>query len=92
MSSQVRLLSPEKSANSAVLAAGQRQASGSASGFIQSTGAAFGGLIAAAVSALNERHSAGVKTGLVIAAIGGLAWLIATAFFAAGGAAANVTL
>jgi hypothetical protein len=81
MSSQVRLLSPEKLA---VLAAGVSQASGSACGFIQSTGAAFGGLIGAAVSALSERHLAGVKTSLVIAAIGGLAWPIATAFFAAG--------
>ena len=92
MSSQVRLLSPEKLANSAVLAAGLSQASGSACGFIQSTGAAFGGLIGAAVSALSERHLAGVKTSLVIAAIGGLAWLIATAFFAAGGTATNITL
>jgi hypothetical protein len=89
MSSQVRLLSPEKLA---VLAAGVSQASGSACGFIQSTGAAFGGLIGAAVSALSERHLAGVKTSLVIAAIGGLAWPIATAFFAAGGAATNITL
>jgi len=30
---------------------------------------------------LSERHLARVKTSLVIAAIGGLAWLIATAFF-----------
>jgi hypothetical protein len=52
----------------------------------------FSGLIGAAVSALSERHLAGVKTSLVIAAIGGLAWLIATAFFAAGGAATNITL
>jgi hypothetical protein len=29
---------------------------------------------------------------LVIAAVGGLAWPIATAFFAAGGAATNITL
>ena len=92
MSSQVRLLSPEKLANSAVLARGLSQASGSAGGIIQSTGAVFGGLIGAAVTALSERHLAGVKTSLVIAAIGGLAWLIATAFFAAGGATTNVTL
>ena len=76
MSSEVRLLSPEKLANSAVLAAGLSQASGSACGFIQSTGAAFGGLIGAAVTALSERHLAGVRTSLVIAAIGGLAWLL----------------
>jgi hypothetical protein len=92
MSPQVRLLSPEKLANSAVLAAGLSQASGSAGEFIQSTGAAFGGLIGAAESALSERHLAGVKTRIVIPATGGLAWLIATAFFAAGGAATNITL
>jgi hypothetical protein len=92
MSSQVRLLSPEKLANSAVLAAGLSQASRSACGFIQSTGVAFGGLIGAAVSRLSERHLAGVKTSLVIAAVGGLASPIATAFFAAGGAATNITL
>jgi hypothetical protein len=50
----------------------------------------FGGLIGAAVSALSEKHLAGVKTSLVIAAVGGLAWLIATAFFAAGGANPNI--
>jgi hypothetical protein len=81
MSSEGRLLLPEKLANSAVLAAVLSQASGSACGFIQSTGVDFGGLIGAAVSALTERQLAGVKTSLVIAAIGGLSWLIATAFF-----------
>ena len=91
INSQVGLLSPEKLANSAVLAAGVSQASGSACGFIRSTGAAFGGLIGAAMSALSEGHLAGFKTSLVIAAIGGLAWLIATAFFAARGAATNIT-
>jgi hypothetical protein len=84
INSQVGLLSPEKLANSAVPAGGLSQASGLAGGTNQSTGAVFGGLIGAAVSALSERHLAGVKTSLVIAAIGGLAWLIATAFFAAG--------
>jgi hypothetical protein len=59
MSSQLRPLSPEKLANSAVLAAGLSLASGSACGFIQSTGAAFGGLIGAAVSDLSEKHLAG---------------------------------
>jgi hypothetical protein len=43
-----------------------------------------GGLIGAAVIALSERHLGGVKTSLVITAIAGLAWQIATAFFAAG--------
>lgn len=68
------------------------QALGTAAGIIQNIGlvAVFGGLIGAAVSALSERHLSGVKTSLVIAAIGGLAWLIAIAFFAAGGA--NVTI
>jgi hypothetical protein len=69
MNSQVGLLSPEKLANSAVLAAGLSRSSGSQ--------ARFGGLIGAAVS--------GVKTNLVIAAIGGLA------FFAAGNCT-NITL
>jgi hypothetical protein len=75
-----------------MLAAGLAQALGTAVGIIQSIGlvAVFGGLIGAAVSALSERHLSGVKTSLVIAAIGGLAWLIATAFFAAGGANVNI--
>jgi hypothetical protein len=68
------------------------QALGTAAGIIQTIGlvAVFGGLIGAAVAALSERHLSGVKTSLVIAAIGGLAWLIAMAFFAAGGA--NITI
>ena len=41
INSQVALLSPEKLANSAVLAAGLSQASGLAGGIIQSTGAAL---------------------------------------------------
>jgi hypothetical protein len=75
-----------------ILAAGLAQALGTAAGIIQTIGlvAVFGGLIGAAVSALSERHLAGVKTSLVIAAIGGLAWLIATSFFAAGGANVNI--
>ena len=76
----------------AILAAGLAQALGSDAGIIQTIGlvAVFGGLIGAAVAALSERHLAGVKTSLVIAAIGGLAWLIATAFFAAGGMNTNI--
>jgi len=50
----------------------------------------FDGLIGATVSALSEKHLSGVKTSLMIAAVGGLAWLIATAFFAAGGAIPNI--
>jgi hypothetical protein len=92
MSSKVGLLSPEKLVKSVVLAAGLSEAAGSAGGTIQSTGAVFGGLIGAAVSALSEKHLAGVKTSLVIAAIGGLAWLNATAFLAAEGATTDVTL
>jgi hypothetical protein len=78
---------------SPLLAAGLAQALGSAAGIMQGFGlvAVFGGLMGAAVSALSERHLAGVKTSLVIAAVGGLAWLIATAFFAAGGSTVNIT-
>lgn len=75
------------------LAAGLAQALGGAAGIIQAIGliAVFGGLIGAAVSALSGRELSGVKTSLVIAAVGGLAWLIATAFFTAGGMNANIT-
>jgi hypothetical protein len=75
------------------LGAGLAQALGGAAGIIQSIGlvAVFGGLIGAAVSALSGRELSGVKTSLVIAAVGGLAWLIATAFFTAGGMNANIT-
>jgi hypothetical protein len=81
------------SSRSPVLAAGLAQALGGAAGIIQAIGlvAVFGGLIGAAVSALSGRELSGVKTSLVIAAIGGLAWLIATAFFSAGGMNANIT-
>jgi hypothetical protein len=94
INSQLGFFSLDKLANFAVLAAGLGQALGTAGGIIQAIGlvAVFGGLIGAAVSALSERHLAGVKTSLVIAAIGGLAWLIASAFFAAGGATTNITL
>jgi hypothetical protein len=93
INSQAGLLSPEKLANSAMLAVGLSQALGSAGGIIQAIGAVFGGLIVAAMSALSEKHSAGVKTSEVIGAIGGMAWrLIAIAFFAAGGATTNITL
>ena len=77
MNSQVGLLSPEKLANSAVRAASEPSVW--ISGWDHRRG--FGGLTSAAVSALSERHLAGVKGSLVITAIGGLAWPIATAFF-----------
>lgn len=74
------------------LAAGLGQALGLVAGVIQGFGmvAVFGGLIGAAVSALSERHLGSVKTSLVIAGVGGLAWLIAVAMFAAGGFASNI--
>jgi hypothetical protein len=72
--SRVGLLSPEKLANSAVIAGGLSQASGSVSGIIQAIGTVFVGLIGAPVNALSERLLAGVKMSLVIAAIGGLGW------------------
>jgi hypothetical protein len=93
INSQVGLPLPEKLANSAVLAAGVSQASGSASGFIQSTGAASCGLIGAAMSALSEGHLAGFKTSLVIAAIGGPGVAnCGCVLRCIGGAATNATL
>jgi hypothetical protein len=85
INSQLALFSVDNSASFAVLAAGLAQALGTAGGIIQAIAlvAVFGGIIGAMVSALSEKHLAGVKTSLVIAAIGGSAWLIATAFFAA---------
>jgi hypothetical protein len=75
-------------------ATGLAQGLGQVAGIINGFGmiAVFGGLIGACVSALSERHVGGVKTSLVIAAVGGLAWVIAQALFAAGGQTANVTL
>ena len=76
-----------------LLAAGLAQALGMAAGIINAFGlvAVFGGLIGACISALSERHVGGVKTSLVIAAVGGLAWVIAQAMFAAGGNIVNIT-
>ena len=87
------LLVAPRSGSGFLLAAGLAQALGGAAGIIQAIGlvAVFGGLIGAAVSALAGRELSGVKTSLVIAAVGGLAWLIATAFFTAGGMNANIT-
>jgi len=64
-----------------------------AAGIINAFGlvAVFGGLIGACISALSERHVGGVKTSLVIAAVGGLAWVIVQAMFAAGGNTVNIT-
>jgi hypothetical protein len=77
-----------------LLGAGLAQALGMAAGIINAFGlvAVFGGLIGACISALSERHVGGVKTSLVIAAVGGLAWVIAQAMFAAGGTQPNLQL
>ena len=63
--------------NDSVMAAGLAQALGMAAGIINAFGlvAVFGGLIGACISALSERHIGGVKTSLVISAVGGLAWV-----------------
>ena len=57
-----------------LLAEGLAQALGMAAGIINAFGlvAVFGGLIGACISALSERHVGGVKTSLVISAVGGL--------------------
>jgi hypothetical protein len=67
---------------------------GIAAGVINAVGlvVVFAGLIGTAVSALGERNVAGIKTSLAISAVGGCAWLLAQAMFAAGGAAPNVTM
>ena len=88
------LLSAPEPGISFLLAAGLAQALGMAAGIINAFGlvAVFGGLIGACISALSERHVGGVKTSLVIAAVGGLAWVIAQAMFAAGGTQTNLQL
>jgi len=74
--SQVGLLSPEKLANSAVLSACLSQVPGSQARLWRIDW--YGG-------ERFERETLGrSNTSLVIAAIAGLPWLIATAFFAAG--------
>jgi hypothetical protein len=77
-----------------LLAAGLAQGLGAAAGIINAFGlvAVFGGLIGACISALSERHVGGVKTSLVISAVGGLAWVIAQAMFAAGGTQTNLQI
>jgi hypothetical protein len=54
--------------------------------------AVFACLIGACISALSERHVGGVKTSLVIAAVGGPAWVIAKAMFVAAGTQPNLQL
>src|ERR1700720_2962784 len=70
------------------------QSLGQAAGIINAFGlvAVFGRLIGACISALSERHVGGVKTSLVISAVGGLAWGIAQAMFAAGGTQTNLQI
>ena len=67
---------------------------GAAAGIINAVGlvAMFGGLVGACIAALSERHVGGVKTSLIIAAVGGLAFVIAQAMFAAGGQQTNIQL
>jgi hypothetical protein len=76
-----------------LLAASLAQALGQLAGILNAFGlvAVFGGLIGACISALSERHVGGVKTSLVISGVGGLAWVIAQAMFAAGGSTTNIT-
>jgi heme/copper-type cytochrome/quinol oxidase subunit 3 len=67
---------------------------GTAAGIINAVGlvAMFGGLVGATIAALSERHVGGVKTSLIITAVGGLAFVIAQAMFAAGGQQTNIQL
>jgi hypothetical protein len=77
-----------------MLAASLAQSLGMMAGILNGFGlvAVFGGLIGACISALSERHVGGVKTSLVISGVGGLAWVIAQAMFAAGGAQINLQM
>ena len=77
-----------------LLAVSLGQALGGMAAVIAAIGlvAVFGGLIGAAVAALSERGLAGVKASLVIAGIGGLAWVIAGAFWVAGGLVNNIQM
>ncbi len=77
-----------------VLAAGLAPALGGTAGILNAFGmlGAFGGLLGAGIAALFERGLAGVKASLIIAAVCGLAWLIAQAMFAAGGAPPNIQM
>jgi hypothetical protein len=77
-----------------VLAAGLPQALGIIAGIFNAVGlvACFGGLIGALVAALSERHLGSVTTNLVIAGVGGIAWIVAQALFAAGGQPPNIEM
>ena len=67
---------------------------GNAAGVIQDIAMVcfFGGLVGALVGAYAGRDFSGVKAALVISAIGGLAWLITVAFFAAGGSTPGINV
>ena len=75
------------------LAAGLAQALGGAAGIIQgiSVVTCFAMLTGATISAMTERHTGTIKICLIIAAIAALAWIIVSAFFAAGGWTSNIT-
>jgi hypothetical protein len=77
----------------AFIAAGLTQALGGFLGILQGVAALafYGGLIGALVAGLSERHIGSAKNALVIAGLGGVAWLLVTAFFAAGGNNVNIT-
>ena len=74
-------------------AAGLSQALGTAAGVLNAIGflAAFGCLIGASLSGMGERGIQGIKIALILAIVAGLAFLIAQAIFAAGGATPNIT-
>ena len=75
------------------LAAGLAQALGQATGIIQgiSVVTCFAMLTGATISAMTDRNTGTIKTCLIVAAIAALAWIIVTAFFAAGGFTSNIT-
>ena len=77
-----------------ILFLGLVQQLGNAAGIINDVAlvAVFGGLVGAAISAMSERHIGGVKTSLVIAAVGGLAFVLCQAFFTAGGQQNGIAL
>lgn len=74
-----------------LIAAGLAQALGGLAGVLNAVGlvAVFGGVIGATISALSERHVGGIKTSIVIAGVGAMAWTLAQALFAAGGQPVN---
>ena len=77
-----------------VLAAGLLPALGAVAGVINALAlvVVFAALVGAAVNAFGERNVGGVKTSLMIAGFGALAWLLAQAMFAAGGNAPNIAM